>query len=164
MEVARGVAVSLLASAGPANGAWVMPDLTLGGAEAARSLAKKMGLILRKVTEKRAPVRLPPGAVLAQSLTPGARVEEGMELNLVVATGGASDESARLVKLQYEVPDDVSIERRVRITVTDALGQRPVYNDMAKPGDSVKVETRVHGKASYHVKLAGDEVEEKEIP
>jgi serine/threonine-protein kinase len=161
-EVVRGATVSLLASLGPRADAWVMPDLTLGNASTARGKAKKMGLILRQVTEKNSPGAAP-GAVLAQSLSAGARVEVGAELNLVVAAGEASVEAARLVSVVYEVPEDVTAERRVRITVIDSLGQRSIYNQMAKPGDKIKVETRVHGKASYKVKLAGEDVEEKEI-
>jgi beta-lactam-binding protein with PASTA domain len=162
-DVARGSTVSLLASLGPAPKAWVMPDLTKLDAAAARNLARAMGLILRKVTEKNLPAAAP-GAVLAQSLSAGARVEEQSELNLVVASGVASVETARLVNIQYEVPDDVYAERRVLVTVIDSLGQRAVYNAMAKPADSIKVEARVHGKASYRVKLAGEDVEEKELP
>lgn len=163
VEVARGASVSLLASLGRQAGAWVMPDFTLGDAATARFKAKKMGLVLRQVTQKSVPGAAP-GAVLAQSLTAGARVEVGAELNLLVAAGEASVEAARLASLVYEVPEDAATERRVRITIIDSLGQRPIYNEMAKPGDKIKVETRVHGKASYKVKLAGEDVEEKEIP
>ena len=162
-EVPRGAAVSLLSSLGPAKNAWVMPEFRGLDSAAARATAQKMGLLLRRVTEKEAK-GLKPGSVAAQSLTPGARVEEGAELALVVATGVDAAEDARLADLSYDTPEDGVTERRVLITVTDALGQRAVYNRMVKPGESLKLQARVHGAASYSVSLAGIKVEEKEIP
>lgn len=163
VEVARGAAVSLLCSLGPGKKAWVMPDFKGSESALARSTAQLMGLVLRRVTEKEIP-GLAPGSVASQSLTAGARVEEGYELALVVAAGQASAEGARLALISYDVPEDGVTERRVLITVTDRLGQRAVYNRMLKPGYSVSFETRVHGAASYSVSLSGETVETKELP
>ncbi|MES2200861.1 MAG: PASTA domain-containing protein [candidate division FCPU426 bacterium] len=164
VELPRGTAVSLLVSLGRERQAWVMPDLRRGDAEAARDKARRMGLILRGVTEKDAP-QSPPGSVLSQSLRPGARVEEGSELNLVVATGGSSSAPARLVRIEYKMPDGGGgAEKRVRIVVTDVSGQRPAYNSMARPGEKISVELRVRGKASYVVNLSGQDLEERELP
>ncbi len=124
---------------------------------------RALGLVLRGVTEKDAPSS-PPGAVLSQTLAPGSRVEEGSELNLVVAKGSAFQENARLVRIQVPIPADTTAERRVRILVTDASGQRTVYNAMTKPGEDLSLEVRVSGKAAYVVNLAGQDLEEKELP
>jgi hypothetical protein len=118
---------------------------------------------LRRVTEKEIK-DVPPGRVAAQSLSPGARTEEGTELALVVSQGGDAGAPARLAEIDYDLPEDGVTERRVLITVTDTLGQRAVYNRMVKPGESIKLEARVHGAASYSVSLGGEVAEEKEIP
>jgi beta-lactam-binding protein with PASTA domain len=163
VEVARGAKVSLLSSLGPPKNAWVMPDFVGGDAAAARAAAQAMGLVLRKVTEKEVK-GLAPGKVASQSLSPGARTEEGAELALVVSQGGDSGAPARLAEISYDLPEDGVTERRVLITVTDSLGQRAVYNRMVKPGENVKVEARIHGPASYSVSLGGQVVEGKELP
>ena len=162
VEVPRGAAVSILYSSGPAKDGWVMPDMRGIDLTAARGLASRMGLILRHVTEKDMKT-VAPGMVAMQSLSPGARVEDGMELNLVAATGTADGPMARLAAIEYSVPEDGVTERRVLIIVTDALGQHTIYNRMVKPGEEVKVEARVRGKASYKVTLSGVDVEEKEL-
>jgi len=162
-EIPRGTRVSLLCSLGPRKASWVMPSLLGSGALLARSVAARMGLVLRKVVEKELP-GLAPGSVAAQSLSPGARVEEGSELNLVLASGNSELEGARLAEILFDVPEDGVTERRVLITVSDGMGVRAVYNRMVRPGDSVKLQVRVHGAASYSVSLAGSPVESKEIP
>jgi serine/threonine-protein kinase len=163
VEVARGAAVSLLISLGPRKQAWVMPDLEGLDLGAVRTKVRKMGLVLRHVTEKEVP-GVSPGSVASQSLEAGSRVEEGAELNLVAAAGSASLEGARLAEISYDLGEEGVTERRVMITVTDSLGERTVLNRMASPGETLKAEARVHGKASYRVNVAGTDVEEKEIP
>lgn len=163
VEVPRGARISLLSSLGPEAGAWVMPDFRGKDAGLARQASQKMGLILRRVTEKEIKGAAP-GSVIQQSLSPGAKVSEGEDLALVVASGSADGAGARLAEIAYELPEDGVTERRVQITVSDALGQRVVYSHMVKPGATVKLEARVHGKASYRVSLSGETAEEKEIP
>jgi len=162
-EVARGDQVSLLSSLGPAQNAWVMPDFRGGDASIARAEAQKMGLVLRNVTEKKIPSAVP-GSVAAQSLSPGARVEEGTELSLVVVSGNENDSGARLADLSFDVPEDGVAERRVIITITDDSGEHAVFNRMVRPAENIRVQPRVHGKAKYCVSLAGEVVEQKEIP
>jgi serine/threonine-protein kinase len=163
VESGRGGTVSLLVSLGKAKQSWVMPDLRRGDAQAARGVVRSMGLVLRSVTEKNSP-QSSPGAVLSQTLPPGSRVEEGAELSLVVATGAASQENARLVRIEVPPIAGPGGQRRVRITVTDASGQRPVYSAMTRPGETVSLEVRVSGKASYVVNVGGIDSEEKELP
>lgn len=163
IEVPRGAAVSLLISSGPELKSWVMPDFKGDPVSKARSFLKAMGLVLRRVTEKKLP-GVAPGTVASQSLSAGAKVEEGLEVALVVAEGAAELEAPRLAAIEYLVPEEGFVERRVRILVTDSQGERTVFNAMAKPGEAVRVEPRVRGKASYRVNLAGQLLEEVEIP
>lgn len=163
VTVARGAAVSLLISAGPAKAAWVMPELKGQALGQARALLAKMGLTLRNVVTK-TQAQSAPGVVLQQTLAPGTRVEEGLEETLTVAAGGSPLEGARLANIEYLVPDDQRADRRVRVVLTDDQGERVVYNAMVAPGGVVRLETRVYGKASYSVSLAGTLTLTQDLP
>jgi beta-lactam-binding protein with PASTA domain len=162
-SVARGDQVSLLVSAGPALSARVMPNLAGESLDSARSLANRMGLVLRRVIETADKAGVP-GSVLAQSLTPNARVETGQDLALTVVPGSDSLDGARLAPFSYELPEDGVQERRVRITVTDSHGQRLVHNAMEQPGATVSKEVRVYGPAKLSINVGGQVVEEKDLP
>jgi beta-lactam-binding protein with PASTA domain len=162
-SVARGDQVSLLVSAGPLVSARVMPDFTGQSLDKARDLANHMGLVLRRVIEAADKAGVP-GSVLAQSLTPSARVETGQDLVLTVVPGADSLDGARLSNFSYELPEDGVQERRVRITVTDSHGQRLVHNAMEQPGSTVAREVRVYGPAKLSISVGGQVVEEKDLP
>jgi serine/threonine-protein kinase len=161
-ELARGSRVSLLLSLGPAKAAWVMPEFNGMDGGLVREAVKKMALVLRRVTEKEAP-QARPGSVIFQSLSPGARIEEGSELSLVLASGEASLEGARLADLTYDLPESGVAERRVLFTVTDRRGRRVVYNRMVAPGQSAKVQARVFGQATVEISVGGELAETREI-
>lgn len=162
-EVTRGSSVSLLLSAGQAPVGRVMPELRGHSVDSARALVAKMGLVLRKVQEL-SQKDAQPGQVLAQSLSPGARVEEGQELFLKVAAGDAAGMAARLVTLSYQVPQDSVIERRVRVTINDSLGQRVVHNAMERPGARLRLDVKVHGAGHQTISLAGQTVVDEDLP
>ncbi len=163
VEVGRGSLVSLLLSQGQAPVGRVMPDLRGQTVETARAAVSKMGLVLRKVQEVQQKGATP-GAVVAQSLSPGARVEEGQELILKVALGGENATPARLLPLVYQVPADGVVERRVRVTINDSLGQRVVHNAMELPGARVRLDIKVHGPARQTITLGGQTVVDSEFP
>lgn len=167
--VARGDQVSLLVSSGPPVAARVMPDLRGQGLEAARSLATRMGLVLRRVTEASPAASglasaAMPGTVLAQNLTPTAYVEAGQELALTVVPGTDAVGGARLVPFSYELPEDGVQERRVRITITDTHGQRLVHNAMEQPGATIRKEVKAYGPAKLSISVGGQVAEERDLP
>jgi beta-lactam-binding protein with PASTA domain len=160
--VARGDSVALLVSSGPPLPARLMPDLRGQSLDNARSLAGRMGLVLRRVVEVAAGG--PPGSVLAQSLTPSARVEAGQELALTVVPGGENASGARLVPVSYDLDESGVQERRVRLTVRDSRGERIVHNAMEQPGAHIAKEIKVYGPAKLSVAVGGQLVEEKDLP
>jgi beta-lactam-binding protein with PASTA domain len=162
-SVARGDQVSLLVSSGPAVSARVMPNLQGQSLDAARSLANRMGLVLRRVVEAADGAGVP-GSVLAQSLSPSARVEAGQDLALTVMPGGDSGAGARLASFSYDLPEDGVQEKRVRVTITDSRGQRLVHNAMEQPGATVRQEVRVYGPAKVSIVVNGEVVEDKDLP
>ena len=161
--LARGDQVSLLVSAGPALAARVMPNMLGQSLDGARSLAGRMGLVLRRVVEAADKAGVP-GTVLAQSLTASARVEAGQDLILTVVPGNDAVGGARLVPFSYDLPEDGVQERRVRITITDSRGQRLVHNAMEQPGGTVRKEVKAYGPAKLTISLSGQVVEERDLP
>ncbi len=162
-QVDRGQGVGLLVSAGPEPPARLMPDLRGSGLAAARALVGRMGLVLRQVAERPAPGAAP-GSVLAQSVSPYSRVEEGSEVDLTVAPGGAAQIPARLATLSFTMPNDGVQERRLIIVVRDSLGQRPVYNRMVGPGVLVSRDVLVHGPATASFSVGGVTAGAQTIP
>ena len=161
LQVNRGSRVSLLISSDPQKHAWVMPDLKGVDLHDTRDMLRAMGLVIRDVAMVKAEAA-EPGTVLYQSISGGARVEQGQAVKLGVVDSESM--RARYARLEYQVPDDGVTERRVQVTIIDARGQRVVHNAMEKPGALVKVEGKAWGRASYQVSLSGDLLFEKEIP
>jgi beta-lactam-binding protein with PASTA domain len=161
--LARGDQVSLLVSSGPAQASRVMPDLNGQPLDNARALVNRMGLVLRRVVEAADKAGVP-GTVLAQSLSPSARVETGQELTLTVVPGADPVGGARLVPFSFELPEEGVQERRVRITITDSRGQRLVYNNMEQPGSTLRKEVRAYGPAKLSIKVGDQVVEERDLP
>ena len=159
----RGDGVSLLVSLGPETVCRLMPELRGRSLDEARALAGRMGLVLRKVMESDAEGAVP-GSVLAQSLSPSSKVEQGSELNLTVAPGGSAQVPARLATLSFTMPEDGVQERRLRIVVRDSLGERSVYNRMQEPGTTVNQDVQVHGPATAEISVGGVAVETRQIP
>ena len=160
--VGRGDQVSLLVSSGPAPAARVMPNLRGQSLDGARALANRMGLILRRVVEAADKAGIP-GTVLAQSLSPSARVEIGQELALTVVPSTDSVGGARLVPFSFELPEDGVQERRVRITITDSRGSRLVHDGMEQPGSTISSEVRAYGPAKLSIKVGDQVAEEREL-
>lgn len=164
-EAVRGETVSLLVSAGPPDLARVMPDLRGRGVDEARSLVSRAGLVLRRVQDAaHVPAGVAPGSVLAQSLSPASRVLPGDFLTLTVAPGGAASVPARLARLDFSVPDDSLVERRVRIVLRDSQGERVLHNAMEKPGAKLREEFKAYGPASAEISLGGVVLETRPIP
>jgi serine/threonine-protein kinase len=161
----RGEHVSLLVSAGPREVARVMPDLRGRSLREARALVERMGLVLTRVeTADPVPAGAAPGSVVFQSLSPSTRVLAGWLLTLRVAPGGAAAVPARLARLDFQMPADTTVERRLRIVVRDELGERVLHNAMEKPGASLRKEFRVYGTATAEISVNNAVVEKRDIP
>jgi serine/threonine-protein kinase len=164
-EAARGESVSLLVSSGPRESARVVPDLRGRPLDEARSLAQRAELVLRRVVEASAvPANAAPGSVLSQSLSPSSRALAGAELALTVAPGGAAAVKARLAGLDLIMPAESLVERRLKVTIKDQLGERVVHNAMEKPGVKLHKEFKVYGPAIAEISINNSVVETRELP
>ncbi len=162
--IANGDVVSLLVSLGPEPVRYVMPDFASSNLDLAQAALQQMGLVLQTVNLVAAP-QAAQGSVLAQSVQAGTEVDNGTDVSLDVAKGqGGGLAKARFALIQYQVPSDTYGERRVRITVFDALGTRVVHNEMEKPGAAISVPVQAHGKTHYQVMLSGKVVVDQAIP
>lgn len=128
--VKRGTAVYLTISQGPPPPPFSMPDLRGSTREDALNTLQQMGLRLRQ--ETRALSGYPEGRVVRQVPAPNETVREGDQVDLVVSEGCAAV-TTRTFPVQAVGPVTV------RVTVTDQLGERVIYERSHQPGDQVSL-------------------------
>ncbi|WP_246110655.1 Stk1 family PASTA domain-containing Ser/Thr kinase [Thermosediminibacter litoriperuensis] len=91
--------------------------------------------------------------VIDQDPKPGAEVEEGSAVNLVVSSGPPE---VKTYTLSIPLPSQPS-NYRVKIEISDDLGTRIVYNKKHSPKDS-PLEVPIEGSGVIHVKIWIDDV------
>lgn len=152
--------VSLLVSSGPAEPAFVMPNLKNQSIEKAFKVLRPAGITIEKIKSETRD-DLESATVLSQSPAGGSRIKKKDAISFVVsAKTSDANLKARYTKVNFEMPE--GNPRRLQIDVFDASGTRTIYNRMESPKEKVEVGVSVTGKASAHVYLNQEFV--REIP
>lgn len=152
--------VSLLVSSGPAEPAFVMPNLKNQPIERAFKILRPAGITIEKIKSE-VHDDLESATVLSQTPAGGSRIKKKDAISFVVSAKTADTNlKARYAKVQFEMPE--GNPRRLQIDVLDTSGTRTIYNRMESPKEKVEVGVSVAGKASAQVYLNQEFV--KEIP
>lgn len=158
-KVARGKAVMLLASGGPAAHVFAMPAVVGLPARSALSRLRKAGLKITEVTYETT-TRYAGGRVISQDPPGGFRTVIGARVKLR-ATRSASTGQARYVTFSYTVEEGAA--RRVRVLIVDEGGRREIANDIEQGGSILRFSTRVRGEAVAQFFVAGTLAEERKL-
>ncbi len=159
-RVARGSAVQLLLSDGPAPAAFAVPRVTGLPTREALARLRDAGLRIAEVAYETATAAVD-GTVLAQDPPGGSSAMAGEETRLRAARTGASGGLVRYAAFTFTVPTGPA--RRVRTLIVDEGGSREIGNEMEE-GDSVlRFATQVQGEAVVQFFIGGTLVEERRL-
>ena len=98
-------------------------------------------------TKETSTSRFAPGTVISQTPIPGSNVYEGSSVDLEIARSDAG--IPKRTRIQFVVPDG-PIRQICKIVVSDANGERVVYENVHKPGE--RIEKVVEGTGQMTVK------------
>jgi len=146
IQVPEGTQISYVVSLGPREKKINTPLLIGKDLEEAKKELANNNLKLGKVDFKSSEASK--NTVIDQDPKPGAEVEEGSSVNLVVSSGPPEVKRARLSILLPAEPEKFT----VRIEVSDDLGTREVYKNKHKPEDSPLL-VPIEGRGSVKVRI-----------
>ena len=155
--IERGSKVNLLVSQGSHSVRLIMPDLGGMKLQSALEQLEALGLKSGRVNRKDSPVVEEPGMVLEQIPLPNDRVQRGTLVDLVVSSGGASQNATRIVVLRYKVlPRPASLEnppeyedsspRHVKIVLEHEGKTRTIVDKMVAPGSWLERPVQISGR------------------
>lgn len=158
-QVAKGTAVDLVISKGPAPKKVVLPDFrgsTLATVTTQLdSLKLKTGKITEQVSDK-----YPPGTISNQNPPPGTEVDEGSSVDFTVSKSSAA--ATKRAVVQITVPEG-PIRQAIQIVVTDDNGRRVVYEEMHKPGERITKTVEGVGNVRVQVYINGTLIQEQTL-
>jgi len=161
----RGTKAYLVISLGPASGTVVVPNFVGQTLENARALLPGLGLTEGTITYVAS--NQPDGTILGQDPAPGTGVPSGATVSFTVAGSGGSDTGSagggqqHTYRVSFTVPAGGPATQNVRIVVTDAQGQRVVYDHDHVAGYEGKVDVTYTGDSlSVQIYYAGNLAEQ----
>lgn len=158
-QVAKGTAVDLVISKGPAPKKVTLPDFR--GAAVATvstqldSLKLKIGKVTEQVSDK-----YPSGTIIDQNPPPGTAVDEGSSIDFTVAKNSSATTKRAVV--QITVPEG-PIRQAIQIVVNDDNGRRVVYDEVHKPGEHISRTVEGVGNVRVQVYINGTLIQEQNL-
>jgi serine/threonine-protein kinase len=152
--------VYLVVSAGiPPEDIKLMPDWTGKDIELAKQWIETMEIELEIVEEK--DDNVVPGTILRQQPKPDTDLADIRKITLTVAslTGEMGFSGQRFY---YEIPAGGG-ERKIRMTLLDASGEREIFNGIRPSGSKLELPINPQGQARVRVFINDVLVEEREI-
>lgn len=151
-KVKSGTKVNVSVSKGKQPARIQMPGLLgLSLDEAKKNLAAS-NLVLGGVSEAQSD-KYYADQVSSQSIAEGVLVDEGTSVTIVVSTGPGP--TAQTSTLEFTLPSDQQYYK-VLIRIKDAKGQREVYNELHRGGDTVSAAVNYFGSGTAEVLLNGE--------
>ncbi|SHM08583.1 serine/threonine protein kinase [Caldanaerovirga acetigignens] len=151
LQVLEGTEISYVVSLGPREKKINMPLLIGKDLEEAKKELEKNKLNLGSVDFKSSDAKK--NTVIDQNPKPGAEVEEGSSVNLIVSSGPPEVKRVNISILLPAQPPEFT----VKIEITDELGTRVVYNKRHTPEDSPLV-VPIEGVGSIKVRIWIDDM------
>lgn len=150
-EAEPGEYVDLMISEGPAPERIKMPNLLGLDLEKARQTLQELNLQVGEITKKESDVYYA-NQVMDQDTQAGVLVDEKTIVNLTVSQGPGPAAQAR--SLEFQLPQEQDFYKVV-IKVTDARGERKVYDQLHEGGDQVVVGISYFGNGQAEIQLNG---------
>lgn len=156
IEVDRGSEMNLLVSLGPYPNYFSMPDLIGRSLEEAMRTIESLSLQTGSITYEVNP-ELGEGVVLNQTPSSGFPVKEKSLVNLVICVKSETQPTGlvRYYMLHYVVPSGL-FPKRIRIVLSDAQGEREVYNALLSPGKEIDEVIAIMGRARAKIYVDGE--------
>lgn len=145
-QVAKGILVDIVVSKGKSPQQITVPNFIGESMQSVLARIEALHLKVGKIRET-STSRFAPGMISAQAPPPGSSVYEGTTIDLEVARSESG--IPKRARIQFVVPDG-PIRQACRIIVTDANGERVVYENVHKPGE--RVEKVVEGTGQMTVR------------
>lgn len=145
-QVAKGILIDIVVSKGKSPQQITVPNFIGESMQSVLARIEALHLKVGKIRET-STSRFAPGMISAQAPPPGSSVYEGTTIDLEVARSESG--IPKRARIQFVVPDG-PIRQACRIIVTDANGERVVYENVHKPGE--RVEKVVEGTGQMTVR------------
>ena len=145
-QVAKGILIDIVVSKGKSPQQITVPNFIGESMQSVLARIEALHLKVGRIRET-STSRFAPGMISAQAPPPGSSVYEGTTIDLEVARSESG--IPKRARIQFVVPDG-PIRQACRIIVTDANGERVVYENVHKPGD--RVEKVVEGTGQMTVR------------
>ena len=145
-QVAKGILIDIVVSKGKSPQQISVPNFIGESMQSVLARIEALHLKVGRIRET-STSRFAPGMISAQAPAPGSSVYEGTTIDLEVARSESG--IPKRARIQFVVPDG-PIRQACRIIVTDANGERVVYENVHKPGD--RVEKVVEGTGQMTVR------------
>ncbi|HEA47383.1 MAG TPA: PASTA domain-containing protein [bacterium] len=155
IEVNRSSEINLLVSLGPYPTYFYMPDLIGRSLERASRTIEYLSLQTGSITYEVDP-ELREGVVLNQAPSFGFPVKEKSLVNLVISVKSQTRPTGllRYYMLHYVVPAGL-FSKRIKIVISDAQGEREVYNALLSPGKEINEVIAIMGRARAKIYIEG---------
>lgn len=145
-QVAKGILIDIVVSKGKSPQQISVPNFIGESMQSVLARIEALHLKVGRIRET-STTRFAPGMISAQAPLPGSSVYEGTTIDLEVARSESG--IPKRARIQFVVPDG-PIRQACRIIVTDANGERVVYENVHKPGE--RVEKVVEGTGQMTVR------------
>ncbi|MFA6584532.1 MAG: PASTA domain-containing protein [Elusimicrobiaceae bacterium] len=163
-SLSKNALVNVVVSAGePPQGTNLMPDFRQKLLPEARRWGKDTGIEV-KVSEDTNSV-FPDNTVIGQEPAPDTLVQNGQSVNLTVSSksGAAKPETANTHHIRYGIAAGGE-QKKIKISLTDAGGEREVFNGFRMPGSEIDLTVPRNGPAMVRIFVNGILVDQREMP
>jgi len=151
-QVEKGSSIDLMVSKGKAPEKVAMPDLIgLTLEEAKRKLAEN-SLLLGEVTREES-TQYFANQVISQDTPPGVLIDEQSSVAIVLSEGPGP--VSKIEVLDFRLPESQDFYKVV-VKLKDSKGEREVYNEIHRAGDTVHVGLSYFGNAIAEIYLNGE--------
>ncbi|MDW7675357.1 MAG: Stk1 family PASTA domain-containing Ser/Thr kinase, partial [Bacillota bacterium] len=101
------------------------------------------------------------GVVIKQDVQPQSLVLQGESVNLVISSGPGP--ASRTANVRVPIPQDRE-NAEVRIVVIDSLGEKVVYEETHRGGETITRRVEFFGDSSIQVYIDGQLIKEEQFP